>query len=807
MTNIENIERFSNAIQLAGITPPADIEADGRLHRFSTSGKTNDKAGWYVLYPDGVMAGAFGCWRNDINQTWCSRDYKTFSQAEKEEYGVRLIQIRAERERDEKQRHEGACQRASQIWEKSNQVTSHPYLTNKQVKAYDIREYKGSLVVPVCDEGVIQSLQFIKANGFKRFLTGSRKKNCYFTIGKVTNVICICEGYATAASIYEATEYMTTVAFNTGNLKAVGSIIKERFPDAKLIFCADDDAWTDGNPGLNNAKEAASAVGGYVAVPSFGDERQEGMTDFNDLHSSRGINMVRQQIMQVISNETEQWSEPEEIIAEELESQYPINFLPESIRNVVLEVAGAVQCPIPLVACNALAVISIAAQGLANVVVTPQLQFPISLWFMVVAESGERKSHSERKFRSSLEYWERAMREEFESIIGNYKTQMETWASEKDGLIARLKAAGKKSKRDMNAEVRLAELNNSKPIEPVIPMVMVGDATPEALASELAIGWRSRGILSSEGATILGSHGMGKDSVLRNLGGYNIYWDGEGQKIHRKTSENIHIKNVRFTMLLEAQLEVVLAFMNANNKLADNIGFLPRFLFARPKSLQGNRKFKETPDELPSFDAFNKRIVEILWQSVRRDFHGIPIKELSPKNLYLSKEAKELYEKFYNDIEEQLGKHGNLAGVRGYANKMAENAGRIAGNLHIFCENLLSNNKTEIISGEIMNSACMIAAWHLMEIKNFNDRFNLPTDIADAVNIEEFLIGKCKESNSNKIPAGLILQFGPSPTRNSESRDKALKILEETYRARVLKEGKKLFVLVNPKLLEEKDAV
>jgi len=59
-----NLEQpFQEAITAAGLTPPDTIIADGKIYRFSTSGKRGDDSGWYMLHTDGIAAGAFGCWR------------------------------------------------------------------------------------------------------------------------------------------------------------------------------------------------------------------------------------------------------------------------------------------------------------------------------------------------------------------------------------------------------------------------------------------------------------------------------------------------------------------------------------------------------------------------------------------------------------------------------------------------------------------------------------------------------------------------------------------------------------------------
>ena len=84
-----------------------------------------------------------------------------------------------------------------------------------------------------------------------------------------------CGRNATGATVFEATGYAVAVAFNAGNLKAVALAMRGKFPEAKIILCADNDTHTPGNSGLTKAKEAADAVGGYLTYPDQGD--------FNDM--------------------------------------------------------------------------------------------------------------------------------------------------------------------------------------------------------------------------------------------------------------------------------------------------------------------------------------------------------------------------------------------------------------------------------------------------------------------------------------------------------------------------------------------
>jgi putative DNA primase/helicase len=91
-------------------------------------------------------------------------------------------------------------------------------------------------------EGVLHSLQFIEPKGDKLFLKGGRVSGCYHAIGKLKRILCICEGYADGASIYEGTGHAVAVAFNAGNLKAVAQALRAKHPDLTLIVCADDDS-------------------------------------------------------------------------------------------------------------------------------------------------------------------------------------------------------------------------------------------------------------------------------------------------------------------------------------------------------------------------------------------------------------------------------------------------------------------------------------------------------------------------------------------------------------------------------------
>ena len=111
--------------------------------------------------------------------------------------------------------------------------------------------------------------------------------------------IVIAEGYATAGSISDAIGHATVAAFDSGNLMAVATALKDKYPDKAVIIAGDDDLHllnhpkVRANPGREKAEKAAQAVGGKAVFPVFAPGEREkdmaGFTDFNDLSQKSNI--------------------------------------------------------------------------------------------------------------------------------------------------------------------------------------------------------------------------------------------------------------------------------------------------------------------------------------------------------------------------------------------------------------------------------------------------------------------------------------------------------------------------------------
>ena len=174
------IEVFRSEISKSGLSSPNEIIDDGRIHRFSSNGKPTDNAGWYVLFTDGIAAGAFGCWREGVNIKWCSVDEAKLTQSEKHEFNKKIAEAKKQREQEEERNRTKARNEANNIWKQSTEApTDHPYLIRKKVQPHALKLSRGKLVVPLYDQDqILHSLQFIGPDGDKIFLEGGRIKGC-----------------------------------------------------------------------------------------------------------------------------------------------------------------------------------------------------------------------------------------------------------------------------------------------------------------------------------------------------------------------------------------------------------------------------------------------------------------------------------------------------------------------------------------------------------------------------------------------------------------------------------------------------
>lgn len=663
------------------------------------------------------------------------------------------------------------------------------------------------LVAPVKQGDNLSTLELIDGEGRKTALSGrGTKAGGYWAaqpLPDALETLLIGEGVATVLSAKEATGYPAIAALSSGNLPAVAKAMRERYPAAELVILADL-AKKTGEPDPH-VIEAARAAGGKLAIPDFGADRDPGMTDFNDMAAICG----RQAVVRAIAGasipagvvepssdpenapegDSDGWPEPHPLSAKVEPEPYPFDALPDTIRAAVEEVAGFVKAPVPLVASSALAALSLACQAHIDVKRAERLQGPSGLFLLTIADSGERKSTCDGFFSSAIRQYQEERGEAMKPDIERHKADMDAWAAKREGLLSAIKDAGKKGNPTDWLRADLADLQQYKPEPPRVPRMLLGDETPENLAWSLARHWPSAGVVSSEAGTVFGAHGMGKDSVMRNLALLNVLWDGGTHSVGRRTSESFTVKGARLTVALQVQEATLREFFSKSGALARGTGFLARFLVAWPESTQGYRPFTEAPENWPHLAAFHRRITEILNTPVSMDDEGA----LSPALLSMATDAKEAWREYHDAIEGELVSGGELYDVRDVASKTADNAVRLAALFQLF-----EHGMGGAIGLPAFEGASRIAAWHLNESRRFFGELALPAELADAARLDSWLIEHCQRGRTHIVGKNHVRQHGP--LRDGGRLDAAIQELKNLDRLILAKEGKRLNIYLNPAL-------
>ena len=290
---------------------PGSIAWDGAIHRFSGAGKgSRNHAGWYRAFVD-QRGAVFGDYAAGLDQVhWQLTNGHRPGDLDPEEWA------RTKREWDEARdqralerlaEQTAAAKEAHERWAAASTKVDphHPYLRAKGVPPHGLRAEGDRLVIAMKAQGdgnPIANLQFIDVAGEKRFVAGGLVTGTRATLGGLDvfrreNLVFIAEGWATAAAIHEATRSAVVIAWNTGNLKAVALFHREKYADARIICCADNDRWSQHpsgapNPGVTAAQDAARAATALVAIPDFASLKGA-PTDFDDLLVREGPEQVR----------------------------------------------------------------------------------------------------------------------------------------------------------------------------------------------------------------------------------------------------------------------------------------------------------------------------------------------------------------------------------------------------------------------------------------------------------------------------------------------------------------------------------
>jgi putative DNA primase/helicase len=383
-----NLDDVLNQMREAGLlddskTPISHIKQIGKIVRCYTEEDHREKRGWYVLHEmrlrsgDDVLVGSFGVYHGEDNgarKIVLSGDYQQTAD-DKAAFRKKMADDRKQQEAYQKNQQEAAALLSEKVWRKLSNHGECDYLDRKKINNYGARftgdsKYeisrdeipdlyqatvlekipKNSLTIPVLDtSGKIFGLEFIldRASNKERiektgtdklfFPPGMAKKGHFYMIGspQTSGVVLVTEGYATGATLREATGLPVAICFDAGNISPAIESLKTHYPKIKILICADDDCLAQcisckekidithsetcpvcknehgrKNAGVNSAIFACSNSDIRWVSPQFNDDQARfehfksnkgKLSDFNDLFLTDGLHSVTAQIETAIN--------------------------------------------------------------------------------------------------------------------------------------------------------------------------------------------------------------------------------------------------------------------------------------------------------------------------------------------------------------------------------------------------------------------------------------------------------------------------------------------------------------------------
>lgn len=242
---------------------------DGRHRRFCLP-NSRKQNGWYILSEHSWgIAGAFGNWATGEKYAYSSKGSEPLTEEQRAEI-EKAMAIAAEKD---KERRQDALGHLAKLWQTFTDIQSHPYTDRKKVGLYgNLKAWASALVIPMTDkDGNLQTIQTITPDGFKKWYSDCTPMGGRFIIPGSQKTY-ICEGYATGASIHEATGATVVCAMQANNIKNVAP----DYPGAVVI--ADNDESGTG-------QKAAEPFPHYI-IPVVG-------MDANDYAVAYGVEALR----------------------------------------------------------------------------------------------------------------------------------------------------------------------------------------------------------------------------------------------------------------------------------------------------------------------------------------------------------------------------------------------------------------------------------------------------------------------------------------------------------------------------------
>lgn len=474
-----------------------------------------------------------------------------------------------------------------------------------------------------------------------------------------------------------------------------------------------------------------------------------------------------------------EWGEPEPLEDTNTPAtRYPIEAWQGVLRQAVEAIAYHAQVSTAMAGQCVLGALATMLQQYINASFSDGEAIPVSLFLLTRGASSDGKNRTVRLSHRVIKAYQRELDEK-------YREDLEIWQADK-------RATPRK-------ELDNFLITNPQPIQKTL---FVTRGTLQGIINEMlnnqqkSIAW-----VTSDAGQFFGGYSMDDKNGSKTISDLSDVWsEGNFDDITKGNLGNKRAYDLRFTLDLQGQDEII------RKPLADPImngqGFLPRFLFAFPDSMRGKRVYN-TPDRMNNISEHDPRL-QAYWQTCRLLLDPLPsTKQTDEKGnpvkinmTFADQQARQALADYQQYCENRTAKGDKLEKYPAYAGRQAENASRIASLMAYF------EGRTALTVDDIKR-ASLLTEYSIAERLRY-DGESISGDSAenDSQKLVNWLADKAKQKQVNKLNWSYIYHGCPKPmNKNSKFIKAVIEILESANYVRMEKEGRAIFIYLNPILL------
>jgi hypothetical protein len=406
---------------------------------------------------------------------------------------------------------------------------------------------------------------------------------------------------------------------------------------------------------------------------------------------------------------------------------FPIEALGDWLGPAARGICDLTDAPMAICAQSIFAAATLAVQAYADVELMTGEVRPVSLFFITVAVSGERKSSADRLALKPVQQRRKELKDQHKIDRPRYENSLLAWQKARD-------AAVKAANGDRAAiEAALSDLG-PEPVAPLEPRFLCTEPTIEGLYKLLMSCQPSAGIFSDEGGSFIAGHGMTDETIARTATALSKLWDGTELDRTRGGDGSSSLPGRRLSTHLMAQPGVAARLLSSAFLLDQ--GLLSRYLVTEPQSNIGGRPHHAAdPASRVAIDRYSTKLLSTL----RRPMPLVTgtNNELSPPVMKLSANARKMAIGFYDDTEDKQKANREFAPISGLASKLMEISIRLAAVL-----TLVDDIEAHEVSEAHMAAGVVLAQFYAGEALRLFEVSRISADLLLAKKLLNWLKGR-----------------------------------------------------------------